>query len=768
MSGYKVVGKSVPRVDAWDKVTGRAKYAADIQLPRMLYAQMLGSSLPHARIVHIDTSRARRLPGVKAVVTSADLPDVRYGFLLKDRTVLAKDKVRYLGEPVAAVAAIDRETAEEALELIRVEYEELPAIFEPEKAMLEEDLLIHEEIHSYLVQGDIIRRNNICAHTTVEQGDVERGFREADEIFEDCFTTQMVHQCYLEPHVTVCDIDHTGRLTVWTSTQSIFYIRSELAETLLLPLSKIRVVPLNIGGGFGGKFGILLEPICASLARLSGRPVKMMMSRREEFTTANPRHPTILRLRTGVKRDGTLVARSASLIYDTGAYAGMGPIVSCNGAKFVSGPYRIPNIKIDSYCVYTNKVPANLCRGAGTPQVVFASESQLDIIADRLGLDPLEIRLKNGLEDNDPSPTGQILEGVGFKETLKRAVQQARWSWSRIPARTPTYQGKGIGSLFYETGTFGSSCCLRLNEDGTFALILATLDIGQGSTTVLRQIAAEALGVAAEAVNISIADTDTAPYDMGTGADRVTFSMGNAVLVAAGEMKAQLRQLGAMLLEAHPDDIELIGDRIMVRGVPERGLTLKELALACHMLKGGPVLAKGSYFAEEPPYNLNSIRGGLFPSTPAPTFATQIAEVKVDPETGQVEVLKITGAHDVGFAINPLAAEGQIEGGAVMGSGYALSEEVIIEQGRVINPRLSDYKLPTALDAPPIEAILVEKGSPTGPFGAKGVGEPGAATTAPAIANAVYAATGVRIKDLPLKAERLFWAIRSKDRQGKQ
>ena len=756
MAEYKVIGQNLPRVDAQDKVTGRAKYSLDIKLPRMLSGRILGSMFPHAKILKIDASRAKRLAGVKAVITADDIPDVRWGFILKDRTILAHEKVRYIGEPIAAVAAIDEETADEALERIQIECQELPAIFHPEEAMAVGATLIHEELHSYTAMGEIIRKNNVCSHTVIQQGDIETGFSGSDEVFEDCFTTQMVHQCYLEPHVAVCDVNHSGNLTIWTSTQSPFFVRSELAETLLMPISKIKVIPLNVGGGFGGKFGILLEPICALLAKKSNRPVKIVMTRKEEFTTANPRHPTIMKLHTGVKKDGTLVARAATLIYDTGAFAGMGPIVSCNGAKFITGPYRIPHIMINSYCVYTNKTPANLCRGAGSPQATFASESQMDIIATKLGIDPLELRLKNGVEEGDMSSTGQVLHGVGFKGTLRLASQKAPW----VPHKPAIYQGKGIGCLQYETGTLGSSCCIRLNEDGTFALIIGTIEIGQGSTTILRQIAAEGLGVPIEAVNISIGDTDIAPYDMGTGADRVTFSMGNAVLVAVRDMKAQLFQIGAMLLEANPDDIELQDGKIIVSGAPERGIPLSDLAMACHMLKGGPILAKGSYLAEEPPFNTQSIKGGFFPSTPAPTFATQIADIKIDPETGQVELLKITAAHDVGFAINPMAVEGQIEGGVVMGGGYALSEEIIFDQGKIINPKLADYKLPTALDAPQIEALIVQERSLTGPFGAKGVGEPGAAPTAPAIANAIYSAVGVRVKDLPITAEKLYWALK--------
>jgi carbon-monoxide dehydrogenase large subunit len=757
MSEYKVIGKGLPRVDAQDKVTGRAKYALDIKLPRMLYGRILGSPIPHAKILRIDTSRAKRLPGVKAVITAADIPDVYYGFILKDRSVLAREKVRYIGEPIVAVAAVDEETADEALELIQVEYQELPAIFSPEEAMKQGVTLIHENLLNYAAMGEIIRQNNICSQTIIQQGDIGTGFREADEIFEDTFTTQMVHQCYLEPHVVVCEVDNAGRITVWTSTQSPFFVRSELAETMLIPISKIKVIPLSVGGGFGGKFGIMLEPIGALLAKNSGRPVKIIMTRKEEFITANPRHPTIMKLRTGVKKDGTLTAREATLIYDTGAFAGMGPIVSSNGAKFITGPYRIPHVKVDSYCVYTNKTPPNLCRGAGTPQAVFASESHMDIIAAKLGMDPIEFRLKNGVEEGDLSSTGQVLQGVGFKETVRIASQKSLWA-EKIK---DSVQGKGIGCLHYETGTFGSSCCIRLNEDGTFALMIGTVEIGQGSTTILRQIAAEGLGIPIDAINISIGDTDIAPYDMGTGADRVTFSMGNAVLEAVKEMKAQLFQAGAMLLEANPEDMELYQGKVIVRGAPERGIPLSDLALACHMLKGGPILAKGSYLAEEPPFDPQTIKGGFFPSTPAPTFATQIADVRVDPETGQVEILKIVAAHDVGFAINPMTVEGQIEGGVVMGSGYALWEEVIFDQGRIINPKLADYKLPTALDAPQIEALIVEEPSPTGPFGVKGVGEPGAAPTAPAIANAIFSAVGIRIKDLPITAEKLFWRLKS-------
>jgi len=749
---YSIVGKKITRVDGIEKATGRAIYAGDIKFPNMLYGKVLRSKLPHARILNIDTTRASKLPGVKAVITGKDLPERRYGFVLKDQAVLAKDKVRFIGEPIAAVAAISSDIAEEALELIDVEYEELKAIFDPIEAMNSESPIIHEELNSYMAMWPAIRYGNVCSHTKINRGDVEKGFSESDHIFEDRFLTQMVHQNYIEPHVAIANSDLSGRITIWTSNQSPFGVRSELMEALGIPLNKIRIMMAHVGGGFGGKFGITVEPIALILSQKTDRPVKIAMTREEELTVTHPRHPSIIELKTGVKNDGTIIARDAKIIYDTGAYAGMGPVVNMIGAKYVSGPYKIPNIRANAYSVYTNKSNSGFCRGAGNPQVTFAYESQMDIIAEKLNIDPLELRLKNAVEDGDLSSTGQVLKNVGLKEALKKAAEKINWK-SGIKDKN---RGKAIASLQYETGGMGSSACVKLNENGSISIMVGAIDIGQGTCTILSQIAAEELGLSIEDVNIAYGDTDTLPYDMGTGADRVTFNTGNAVKKACEDLKNQLFYIAANSLEANIEDLEIREKGIRVKGSPERAIPLMDLAMMTHYFKGGPLIGKCSYLVEEPPFDEKAVEGGMFPSTPAPTFAAQAAEVEVDKTTGRVKVLRFVAAHDVGFAINPMGVEGQIEGGVAMGIGYALSEEILWDKGKVANKFLSDYKVPTALDIPNIDAIIVEDKSELGPYGAKGVGEPGASPTAPAIANAIYNATGIRVKELPITPERLF------------
>ncbi len=751
-----VVGKSIVKRDALEKATGRAIYLDDVVLPRMLTGKVLRSERAHAKIKRIDTSRARALPGVKAVITADDLPGGRHGPFVKDTPILASGKVRYIGEPVAAVAAVDEETAKDALGLIEVEYEELPIVLDPVAAMRDDSPLVHENLLDYVAVFPALRWGNVCSHTKFKLGDLEKGFREADEIFEDTFKTQEVHQAYLEPHGAVASFDAAGKVTVWTTTQSVYRTQASISETLLIPASKIRVIGTRIGGGFGGKVEAITQPIAVALAQKAGRPVKVVFTREEELVGTKPRHPSIVDIKTGVKRDGTMVARQVRFVLDTGAYADDGPGIVGFAAMCATGPYRIPNVLIDGYGVHTNKTPCGAYRGFGNPQVAFAFESQMDMIAERLGIDALELRLKNAVENGDINAAGQVMPSIGLKECLRKAAEAARWG----KPRSGPNRGLGVSCLHHISGVLPACANVRLNQDGTVTLLTAAADMGQGSETILSQIAAEELGVPIEDINIVMADTDATPYNWATCASRVTYTMGNAVRLAAAEAKKKIKTLAAEKLEANPSDIEVADRHAYVKGSPDRKLSFFDLAAISHWVQNGPIMGEASFMAEGGPYQRGTMEGFPFGSVTAWIFGAHVAEVEVDQETGQVRVLSVSAAHDVGQAVNPRNVEGQIEGGFAQGLGYALYEEIVRDKGKVLNPNLVDYRLPTAMDMPKMTPIIVEEPEPTGPFGAKGVGEPGLVATAPAIANAICNAVGVRLKELPMTSERVRKAIK--------
>ncbi|MDY6863612.1 MAG: xanthine dehydrogenase family protein molybdopterin-binding subunit [Thermodesulfobacteriota bacterium] len=763
MEKFSVVGKSLPKTDGVRKATGNSIYGPDVNLPNMLFGKILVSPYPHARILKIDTSKAERLNGVKAVVTAKDTTLVKWGFMLKDQPLLAHDKVRFIGEPIAAAAAVDKEIAAEALDLIEVEYDELIPLFNPEEAMNNDAVLIHENVDTYMTNWPLIKYGNVCSHVKINRGDLEKGFSESDFLFEDRFTTPMQHQGYIEPHASTANMDPTGKITVFTPTQAPFMVRLELSETLGLPLNKIRVISTEVGAGFGGKTDILVEPLAVLLSQKSLCPVKIVLTRKEEFTISNPRHACIIELKTGVKRDGTINARKAKVIYDTGGYAGAGPGVASLGASYAVGPYRIPNIKIDAYSVYTNKINCGWMRAPGVLQVNFASESQMDIIADKIGIDPLEIRLKNALDENDTSATGQVLHSVGLKKTLKKAAELSNWD-KRIKGKCT---GRGISCTQYEMVGMPSGALIKVNEDGTIGLMIGAVDIGQGSSTVLSQIAAEELGLSLEDISIVSADTDITPFDAGTYGDRVTYNAGNAVKNAALDVKRQIIYMASKMLGAGEKELEIRDKMIYVKDT-EKMLSFAELAMASYFYQGGVLLGRGSFFAEMPPYQTDTVEGHSFPSVPSHTYASQVADIKVNPKNGKIEVIKVYAVSDVGFAINPKGVEGQIEGAIVTGLGFALGEEMVEDNGMIVNPNFSDYRLPIITEIPEIKVAFIEEKTEEGPFGAKGAGNPPLVLPSSCIANALYDAVGIRIKELPLTQEKVFNAIKSvafKDKQ---
>ncbi len=754
--GFSVVGQNLPRLEGKEKVTGQAKYIDDLNFPNMLHGKLLRSPYPHARIVAIDTAAAKALPGVKAIITAEDLPDRRHGPFVQDTPLLARGKVNYVGEPVAAVAAVSLEVAERALSLIKVNYERLSEVLDPLIAMESDAPVVHENLDAYPAVFPVQRHGNICSLITIEDGDIEQGFKTADFVFEDTFTTPMAHQCHLETNGAIAAIDAQGRVTVWASTQSVHLNQIRIAETLDMPMSKVRVIQTRVGGGFGAKVELTVQPYCVALARLSKRPVKIILTREEELVATRPRHSSIVTVKTGVKKDGTLVARQIKLIYDTGAYADDGPGIVGFGSLMANGPYRIPNYKIEGYCVYTNKVATGAYRGFGNPQAAWACESQLDIISRELGIDPLEIRLRNALDPGDKTVGGQNLFSVGIKECLKAIKEGMDWESPKSKNR-----GRGVACVHHLSGLLASSAYVRINQDGTAHVAVGAADIGQGSDTTMAQIAAEELGLSIEDVAVVSQDTDSTPYNWATTATRLTYMAGNAVRRAAADAKQQLINLAAEVLGLPADKLSARNKVVVSVDEPQKRISYAELGVISHWVKGGQIIGNNSWMFNEQPFSIDvKVTGFPFRVLGAYNYGAHAVEVEVDHETGLVRVVNALTAHDVGKAINPLSVEGQSQGGFTQGVGYALFEDLKVKDGKIISNTLLDYKIPTAVDVPAIKSLIVETNEQTGPFGAKGIGEAPLVPVAPAIANAVYDAIGVRVKDLPLTPERILDALK--------
>ncbi len=764
---YSVVGQRLPRVDGKAKATGKAQYVVDMRVPRMLFGKILRSPHPHAKILNIDTSKAKRLPGVESIITGKDTLGVKCG---RDRVPhpgfrgetpldqypLAMDKARYIGDEVAAVAAIDEHTAEESLELIKVDYEVLPAVFDPLEAMEEGSPLVHDGCD-----------RNIGTEYHLEFGDVEKGFGEADYVREDKFVSHVIQHAQLEPHACLSSFDISGRLTHWTSTQSPMTVRLILSLLLGLREGDIRVIGPYVGGGFGGRHDLYSYDFCAALLSMkAGRPVKIALTRHEEFTATRRRPAMLMEIKTGVKQDGTIVARAFRNIFEAGGYncaapsglfrAGWAPIVT----------YRIPNYRYEGYSVYTNRVPNETMRGHGFDAPVFAFESQLEIIAEEIGIDPVEIRLRNVPQAGDQVPHVARIGSCGLSECIQKAAEASSWREKR--SKLPRGRGVGMacygftaGALanFYGTNHPYSEAMVKVNNDGTIDLLTMAIDIGQGSDTVLSQIVAEELAVPLKDVRITTADTQFTPVDWGTYASRVTIIAGSAVRDAAADAKRQLFGAAAARLNLDiNEELEFKGGRIYVREFPERGITLAEAAVAAQKASGMPVIGRGVFS-----------RTGKNPagrSTMSISFGAQVVEVEVDEETGQVKLHKVTAAHDCGKAINPLSVEGQLQGAVHMGLGGAVSEQLLFAEGQVLNPTFADYKLLSAADMPEVETIIVEAFTPEGPYGSKEAGEGVPVAMAPAVANAVYDAIGVRIENLPVTPEKILRALAKKVKQS--
>jgi CO/xanthine dehydrogenase Mo-binding subunit len=762
MSRLKVVGKSHPRLDGPETVTGRASYTVDVVLPSMLHAKLFRSTVPHAKIRRLDASRARALPGVAAVLTADDAPRKRFGFTVQDEELFAAEKVRYIGDVVAAVAAIDEDTAEKATGLIEWDYEELAAALTPDQALRENAPLVHDQMASYRLNTALARDwhpvpgTNIAHQTVFSKGDIDRGFAEADEIFDDSFSSQQVQHCSLEPHAVVAHWDGE-RLTVWTSTQKVFLVRSGLADLFDLPESRIRVIGTKVGAGFGGKNSMRLEPCAAALTLKTGRPVRLVNSRAEEFAAAAGSVPATVRVRTGVKRDGTMTARAMEFTWDTGAYA-EGLPGSNRALKDGVGPYKIPHLRVTSTLVYTNKLRGCPFRGLGIPEAVWAGESQMDIISERLGIDPVDLRLKNCLAEGDETPAGDRATHIALRECLlKVSAELKRWK-----KRAPANRGFGVSLLHKSptTSAAASNARVRIGVDGKVELFIGATDVGGGTGTSLGQIAAEELGIPLNALRVVIADTELTPFDHGTYSSRVTPYVGAAVKRAAVDARRQLLEATARLWRLSLDDLRVADRKVAAKD--HRSMTFAEVVenmQAKEILGQGSVESKRLWAGDG-----SEDRKGF--SAPGWPFGAQAVEVELDRETGVVHLIRVASAHDVGTAINPMALTSQIQGGIMMGLGYALWEGLRFEEGKIANASFADYKIPTVRDIPAAVPIVVEKVYAAEPYGAKGVGEMAVFGIAPAIANAVARATGVRLKDLPMSAEKLLGRLKRPKEAG--
>ena len=759
----KHVGKPCRRGDLVDKVTGKMVYGTDFTLPGMLHGKALRSPYPHARIVSIDVDRARQLPGVSIAITADDLPAYRFGSSIRDEPFLARDKVRYAGEPVAAVAAISEEIARKAIDLIDVEYEELPGIHDVLKAMQPDNGLVHEDMGQYEMEGTYNRcaGTNIVGHTKIRRGDIELGFRESDEIYEDVFTTQCVQHCSMEPHVGIAKVDEDGSVTVWTSCQSPYNAVRDMASALGLPYNMVRIICTGVGGGFGGKNFLRIEPLIVALAMHSnGRPVKVAFTRDEEFIASVCKHPVHLTFKTGVKRDGTIVARKITAIFDTGGYADTGPLVARNGAFSGTGPYRIPHVWVDSYCVYTNNPVGGSFRGFGVPQLTWAHESQMDMIANRLSINPVDIRVRNLYNLGDKTCTGEVLRTcVGVKDTLRLAVDlSARRMRRENPGNSSVVRGRGIATMHKLTNTPStSSVIIKMHADGSVNILCSTVELGQGIYTALSQIVAERLGVPTEQLRFRTPDTDYTPFDQSTSGSRSVFHSGNALIRAADDLAGKLCRMAAPLLDCPLESLTYRDGAVCVRN-SNKFMTPKEIIAGHFGPRGATVQGEGTF--TPPNATPPDKETGQTPKMSAFwMYATQIADVEVDLETGRVKVLRIVAAHDAGTIINPEGAEGQIVGGVVQGLGATLCEEMHVTDGVVTNPTFVDYKLPTTMDIPEIVTGFVDSFHDEGPYGAKGLSEPALAPTSAAVGNAVYDAIGARITSLPITPEKILHAL---------
>lgn len=750
-----LIGASTPRLESSEKVTGQTQYIDDLRFPNLLVGRILRSPHPHARILAVHTEAARAIRGVRAVVTGRDFPK-KYGLMIPDETVLAVDKARYIGDEVAAVAAETEEAAEEAIDAITVDYQPLPAIFDPEEAMQTNAPLVHENVSK-----------NITIEYHIQRGDVQTAFAASECVIEQRFKTQMQHQGYMEPYSCVMSPEG-GRLIAWAPVQDPFTLADQLAGLFGLSATKIRVIQTYIGGAYGGKVSYQrLNYVAALLALRAGQPVRMTNKRWEEFAAGRPRIPVITDMKMGFDRDGKILAKQTRVIADNGACCGFTPGILPVLTMRHENQYRISNIHTDSYLVYTNKVPTGPFRGFGNIQMIFAIESMMDMAAQRLRIDPVEIRLRNVVHAGDLTAHGYRIQTDG----LTRCLEAVRDRMESSRAQRKPNHGFGFSCAIHSSSNRtrpfdGTTARLRLNPDGTVHVAASDPDLGQGSRTIYAQIVASELEIPVEQLAVPLVDTDYSPFGLGTYADRLTTMGGHAVLGAARKLKEAILEESATLLGVQKEELEYQDGSVAPRGCPEQTMTLSDIAKRLLWRLGGKTLS--IEYTYDPPNTVQRDPKTLMGNTHSThSFSAQGVEVKVDETTGKIDVLRVVSAHDLGRAINPQSAEGQVEGAISTGIGYALSESYEFDQGQSLANTFRDYGLPRATDIPRIETILIETNDPMGPYGAKGVGQTGTLLPAPAIANAVQDALGVRLTELPMNPDRVLEGILKKQRLDK-
>ena len=767
---FNPVGQSVPRVDALDKVTGAAQFTDDIQFGSgLLYGRIVRSPYPHALIKRVDASQALAMPGVKAVVTGADTPGF-IGLYLKDRHIFCTDRVRYVGDPVAGVVATSEQIAEDAARLVEVEYEELPAVFDPLEAIKPDAPLLHPDLGSYEVVPFIFPKpgTNVSNIFRVRKGDVDAAWAQCDAIVEGTYRVPHIQHVPIEPHVAVARWERSGEVTLWSSTQSPFAQRDLIAQTLGISQGDMRVIGTYIGGGFGSKAGVSMEALAVAMARkVPGRPVKLRMTREEEFFCTFVRQGLIARVKIGGSRQGKILALQVEYYWDAGAYTEYGVNITRASGYSSTGPYNVPNVKTDSYCLYTNHPVGGPMRGFGMPEIHWSIEQSVDRLAEKLGLDQVDFRLNNCVKGGDTIVTGMIMHPIGLSECIDKVAKGVEWGAVEAPSAAHKRRGKGIAICWKAPAmppNAGSEAWVRFNEDATVSVAVSGQELGQGTFTVAAQMVAETLGVPYEWVRISRpVDTRYSPYEWQTVASRLTWSMGNALRAAAGDARQQIVDLVSAYWDEDPADIDIRnGEVFSYRS--ERSFSLKKMVVYGLPLPddkgwtGGPIIGRGKFM---PTYVT-----GLDPETGQGkravvhyTTGAQAVELEVDVETGQIEIVRLVAAYDVGKAINPDQVRAQMEGGVVQGASSALFEELKLRNGQPLNPSFVDYRIVTAVDAPrKIVADYVEVPQDDGPWGARGIGEHPMIATAPAIANALYDALGIRFNDLPLTAEKVFLA----------
>ena len=771
MNTVSVTEQVTYRQDAVSKVIGEYVYGMDFAMVGCLHGYVLRSPHPHARIVSMNVSSAEAMPGVHAIITGKDVGEVMMPNMVGDQPPLAVDCVRYVGEPVALVAAATLASAAEAARHIEIKYEILPAITDAEESMRPDAPLIHQNWSDYAAPDDLVRERNVSGQATVVCGDVVEGFKKADFVFEDSFMTESVHQLAVEPRVALGIVESSNKVTVHTNTQLPFWARSTVAVVLGITESNVRIIPTGMGGGFGAKLYPVLEPLVALLARKACRPVRIVMSPEDELLAGLPRHPVKIHLKTGVNADGTLIARQARLILDTGAYAGSGPQIASVSALMAHGPYRTPNMQIDAYAVLTNKMSFGAYRSPGGPQAVFALESHFDDVSEKIGMDPLDFRLKNIVDDGDELGNGQVMHDVGLREALEKAAEAIDWEKPAGPNR-----GKGLACSWWTTTLGASNCSLKMDADGRIVVTVGAPEIGTGAVMGgIPKIVSELMGVSVQDIVVEVGDTVNGPYDFGSQGSRTLFNVGRAAQFASDDLTRQIKELAGDMLDISVEELgaegveldqllELQDGDVVVKGSPGRRVSLAEVGKRAFETQGG-LYSRSLSIPDPTGFDENKAISCLYPAFHYPSFFCHGVEVEVDPDTGKVEVVKYAAAHDVGFAVTPPLAAGQIHGGVVQGIGMALMEEIMYQDGHVLNNNWTDYKAPTIADVPEVQAILVERPVEDGTFGNKGLAEAPVATPPAAIANAVYNATGVRLHSLPITAEKVQRA-RQKIKEG--